>query len=738
MEFIKISRVDGVFISSPYEKLKYIPGRLALTTTHIIFSEDFNDNELWIEYSFILDFVRLQLSHKGIPLSIKCKNFRSLLILFSSEQDSQSFYETLRHFVYPRNIEELSAFSSCPQFKLDFTTPKIGWNTYEALSEFARMGLPTRHWTISYLNLGFELCETYPRYLSFPKEAIIRNLIHESAGFRSKARLPTLTYFHDLYGTALCRSSQPLRFISKRSIQDEELIRCIRDCNDNCSYMYVVDLRPTINAIAQRAAGKGYECLDFYPNVKFVWGHIPNIHVVRDSFKNFQEVLHRYDFKEYEQSPLLENCEWLSLIRKLLEASQLCGHALVIEKANVLVHCSDGWDRTSQVSSITQILVEPFYRTIHGFIILIEKDWISFGHPFTKRCAHIQGDTKDYSPIFIQFLDAVWQIIVQFPTLFEFGESLLLFIANEVYRCKYGTFISESDKHRFELFLPFRTNSLWGQLYSHVEIYRNPSFDQARSSNVKCLKIRIEQCYLRIWSKLYCQYCCYKNPTEVPAETLSSLNIQNKLLADYIIYLTKEINQLESLNNLWNPPFVKQLEEVYKGDPRYPCLLCGNIYCLKCLTIDSSLHYLKSLILICSQLAALERRRRRIRDGGHGSGFKKKMKGKTSHQRGGGYQEDSAHHIVGESLLTASEGTAAKLPKLDSLKQTIQRQRSSVLAAPVQPTTLAKLALLTVYQQTAKGEPFLLYDSGADDVHRFLIFGTQRNLGMLQRSKIWL
>ncbi|KAI6652923.1 hypothetical protein LOD99_4000 [Oopsacas minuta] len=39
---------------------------------------------------------------------------------------------------------------------------------------------------------------------------------------------------------------------------------------------------------------------------------------------------------------------------------------------------------------------------------------------------------------------------------------------------------------------------------------------------------------------------------------------------------------------------------------------------------------------------------------------------------------------------------------------------------------------------TAKGELFLLYDSGADDVHRFLIFGTQRNLGMLQRSKIWL
>ncbi|KAI6652932.1 hypothetical protein LOD99_4009 [Oopsacas minuta] len=52
--------------------------------------------------------------------------------------------------------------------------------------------------------------------------------------------------------------------------------------------------------------------------------------------------------------------------------------------------------------------------------------------------------------------------------------------------------------------------------------------------------------------------------------------------------------------------------------------------------------------------------------------------------------------------------------------------------------TNIELALPAVYQQTAKGEQFLLYDSGAGDVHRFLIFGTQHNLRMLRRSKIWL
>lgn len=41
----------------------------------------------------------------------------------------------------------------------------------------------------------------------------------------------------------------------------------------------------------------------------------------------------------------------------------------------VLVHCSDGWDRTSQLSALGQLLVDPYYRTMDGFAALIEKEW---------------------------------------------------------------------------------------------------------------------------------------------------------------------------------------------------------------------------------------------------------------------------------------------------------------------------------------------------------------------------
>ena len=99
--------------------------------------------------------------------------------------------------------------------------------------------------------------------------------------------------------------------------------------------------------------------------------------------------------------------------------------------------------------------------------------------------------------------------------------------------------------------------------------------------------------------------------------------------------------------------------------------------------------------------------------------------------------QDSSHQIVGESLQTISEGVVAKLPKLDSLKRSIQRQRVRHLAAPVQPATLEHLNLPEEYKKTSKGEQFLLYDSGSD-TQRNLIFGTQSNLEMLKLSRIWL
>lgn len=53
-------------------------------------------------------------------------------------------------------------------------------------------------------------------------------------------------------------------------------------------------------------------------------------------------------------------------------------------KTSVLVHCSDGWDRTAQLTALSMLMLDPYYRTIKGFEVLIEKEWVSFGHKFQQ------------------------------------------------------------------------------------------------------------------------------------------------------------------------------------------------------------------------------------------------------------------------------------------------------------------------------------------------------------------
>jgi hypothetical protein len=53
--------------------------------------------------------------------------------------------------------------------------------------------------------------------------------------------------------------------------------------------MYVVDTRPKINAIANRAQGKGYEDENNYSNIKFYFFGIENIHVMRSSLQKLLE-----------------------------------------------------------------------------------------------------------------------------------------------------------------------------------------------------------------------------------------------------------------------------------------------------------------------------------------------------------------------------------------------------------------------------------------------------------------
>ncbi|VUZ52229.1 unnamed protein product [Hymenolepis diminuta] len=157
---------------------------------------------------------------------------------------------------------------------------------------------------------------------------------------------------------------------------------------------------------------------------------------------------------------LKKTTAWLGLVRDTLAiastaACALCGRDRLDktgEGLSVLLVSNEGTDRSLLISSLTQIILSADFRTIRGFAALVQRDWVAAGHPFTRRCSRLltqpSGQLKEASPIFLLFLDCVWQIWSQYPSFFEFNEELLLLLARHVYLCDFANFIGDCDVMR--------------------------------------------------------------------------------------------------------------------------------------------------------------------------------------------------------------------------------------------------------------------------------------------------
>merc|ERR1719334_1998582 len=91
------------------------------------------------------------------------------------------------------------------------------------------------------------------------------------------------------------------------------------------------------------------------------------------------------------------------------------------------------------------------------------------------------------SPVFLHFLDCVWQLCRQFPSQFEFFEIYLTNILDATHLGLFETFVFTSEHHRIRTLQslekerrPFRAPSVWdwGTQFSDSDfaLFKNPLY----------------------------------------------------------------------------------------------------------------------------------------------------------------------------------------------------------------------------------------------------------------------
>ncbi|KAM9251677.1 LOW QUALITY PROTEIN: phosphatidylinositol-3,5-bisphosphate 3-phosphatase MTMR4-like [Cariama cristata] len=159
--------------------------------------------------------------------------------------------------------------------------------------------------------------------------------------------------------------------------------------------------------------------------------------------------------------------------------------------------------KCSRIVALAKILLDAYYRAMEGFQVLVESDWLDLGHKFGDRCGHQEKveEQNEQCSVLLEWLDAVHQLLKQFPCLFEFNEAFLVrnMYANHTYSCLCGTFLGNSPCER-EMHIYKHTCSVWSLLRAGNKNFHNLLY-MAGSDQVLHPMCHVRA--LHVWTAVY-------------------------------------------------------------------------------------------------------------------------------------------------------------------------------------------------------------------------------------------
>ncbi|CAK8694593.1 unnamed protein product [Clavelina lepadiformis] len=377
-------------------------------------------------------------------LEIHCKNFRisAFNFKFTMAPEGKGVVTAILHHAYPANVNLLFAFDYDPgkDFNEDCTIPLFrNYRDWQVKLEEHNMELT---WRVSSVNQNFTTSETMGEFLVVPI-TLTDNELRETANQYYNNRLPAWCWSSPT-GCTLTRSAE-LRSETEFVAAEKKFYSAIQKAGPNGSQLKIIDLSelcPTHSQLQQSFTKLKNNCT---PATEEDYWHSDSAWILS-----------------------LHHCKWLQHISTVLNVASEAAKCLVERNQNVMIREQSGIDLSPAVTSLVQVMVDPVCRTLDGFQALVQREWVVGGYPFLVRLGHLNqpmkqktvnsvitatvSDTTEpaqkMSPVFLFFLDCVWQLMRQHPSAFEFSSTFLTVLYDGTRVPIFDTFIFNNERHR--------------------------------------------------------------------------------------------------------------------------------------------------------------------------------------------------------------------------------------------------------------------------------------------------
>ncbi|XP_028661468.1 myotubularin-related protein 12 isoform X1 [Erpetoichthys calabaricus] len=370
-----------------------------------------------------------QVKNKYPPkLLIYCKDFRvfQFCLSYAKEEEAKKIFQGIvHHSLEPKSLKCAFAFSYCEEVLSPEVSKKIPATVMFESKDNWKLELNRTRSSckVAHVNENYVVSERLPQYFAVPF-AVSDEDIRKFKG----QGVPLWCWSHS-NGSALFKMS------ALPNVQD-----------DGTSQVYQMFVDRMTNAVCQN---------QMYPvkTQDFSSGFLPlaDLQQSYNKFKQFFLIDNTAEFwlSDVKWFSSIENTGWLEKIQECLNKATEIVLSLEEENSCVLMIEEDCSDLCCLFSSLVQVMLDPYYRTTPGFQSLIQKEWVVGGHSFLDRCNHLyQKEKESQSPLFLLFLECVWQLLQQHAPAFQFSETYLTVVSDSVHIPLFSTFLFNSQHQR--------------------------------------------------------------------------------------------------------------------------------------------------------------------------------------------------------------------------------------------------------------------------------------------------